>query len=203
MIAISQNLINEFSAEEYSPVVLVEMYFDTTLYFTSLDTDIFYSGNWYLSRGLSFDEIFNTYTPELDILSFEIDNVGLEFSGFVTNQELRRRAVNIYIAAMDANLHIIGTVLAFLGVIDTIEGDHQRVRIDLLNHFYLWNKKTLRSHSPLCQWAFTSTECGYLGPETWCDKTYDRCTVLANIVNYGGFPFLPSLINKQIRWGHI
>jgi lambda family phage minor tail protein L len=38
-----------------------------------------------------------------------------------------------------------------------------------------------------CQWVFKSTECGYAGAETSCNKSFARCQALDNEERYGGF----------------
>jgi hypothetical protein len=45
------------------------------------------------------------------------------------------------------------------------------------------------------------TECGYIGAETWCDQSYERCATLMNTANFGGERFLPALMEKEIWWG--
>ena len=75
------------------------------------------------------------------------------------------------------------------------------VRISVKNEAMLWAKKTLRIHSSSCPWVFKGTECGYSGTATWCDKNYARCGELLNTDNYGGFRFLPSIMEKEIWWG--
>jgi hypothetical protein len=49
-------------------------------------------------------------------------------------------------------------------------------------------------------WYLVGT-CRYTGAETWCDRSWDRCSTLANTVNFGGFRYLPSIVGKQIFWG--
>ena len=44
-------------------------------------------------------------------------------------------------------------------------------------------------------------ECHYGGAQTWCDQTYERCKVLTNKDNFGGFRFLPYIMEKEIWWG--
>ena len=75
------------------------------------------------------------------------------------------------------------------------------VRISVKNEAMLWAKKTLRIHSSSCPWVFKGTECGYSGTATWCDRNYARCGELLNTDNYGGFRFLPSIMEKEIWWG--
>jgi hypothetical protein len=51
--------------------------------------------------------------------------------------------------------------------------------------------------------VYAVTECAYLGDETWCDQSYARCVTLGNSDNFGGFRFLPSLMEKDIWWGKV
>jgi phage-related protein len=39
-----------------------------------------------------------------------------------------------------------------------------------------------------CRWRFKSTECGYSGGETTCDKTLAQCRLRSNSARFGGFP---------------
>lgn len=43
-----------------------------------------------------------------------------------------------------------------------------------------------------CQWRFKSTECGYSGEATECNKTKQQCKILDNYVRFGGFPAIPN-----------
>ena len=79
---------------------LVEMHLSSTIYFTDLDIDVFYNSKQYLSRGLSFEGAAYSLSPQIDKISFQIDNVGLEFSAFVLNQEVRGKRCTIRLAAL-------------------------------------------------------------------------------------------------------
>jgi hypothetical protein len=46
-----------------------------------------------------------------------------------------------------------------------------------------------------------SGECNYSGLQDWCDQTYARCLDLTNQNNFGGFRFLPYIMEKEIWWG--
>lgn len=74
-------------------------------------------------------------------------------------------------------------------------------RITLTHEFVLWNKSPLRRQSSSCQWPFKGVECAYSGVETWCDKSHDRCSALGNAMQFGGFRFLPAVMEKEIWWG--
>lgn len=79
---------------------LVEMQISSNVYFTDLDIDVVYGGHTYLSRGLTFSGAEYSLSPQIDKISFEIDNVGLEFSAFVLSQEVRGKKCIISKAAM-------------------------------------------------------------------------------------------------------
>ncbi len=49
-----------------------------------------------------------------------------------------------------------------------------------------------RIRKTVCRHKFRSTNCGYSGGETWCDKTLTRCRVLNNSDAFGGFPGVGS-----------
>jgi hypothetical protein len=84
-----------------------------------------------------------------------------------------------------------------------IEGDN-KINIEIANEFILWNKKTLRKHSPSCPWAFKGEECGYQGvAKSICDKSYDTCLELSNQSHFGGFRYIPIITETELWWGAV
>lgn len=49
------------------------------------------------------------------------------------------------------------------------------------------HKKMYRNN---CRFKFKSTQCGYSGSATTCNKTYSRCKELSNQTRFGGFPLI-------------
>lgn len=98
---------------------------------------------------------------------------------------------------------VLAVSVIFSGVIDRCTLDQQRVRFDVFNPFIFWQRKVPRRlHSPTCPWPFKdATFCKYSGVEAWCDKSFDRCEALGVSDNFGGFRFLPALVNRKIWWG--
>jgi lambda family phage minor tail protein L len=47
-----------------------------------------------------------------------------------------------------------------------------------------------------CYWKFKSTECGYIGTGSACDKSLEQCRSYGNTLRFGGFP---SVGNSGIR----
>lgn len=63
--------------------------------------------------------------------------------------------------------------------------------------FTLGAPNPLRTRFPLhrylsthCNWEFKGDECGYVGAETSCDRTFDACQAYSNTARFGGFPGL-------------
>jgi len=182
---------------------LVQLDLSTPVYYTDLDLDVVWGGNVYLSRGLRFDNIDLSIAASIDRVSFEIDNVGLEISALVLNNETRGRGCTIYLAALDAYGQVLGADIVFNGMLDGVRVDAKKGSFDVYSHLILWKKRIPgRIHQATCPWIFKdAATCRYAGVETWCDHSYDRCAVLNNNNNFGGFRFLPSLQNKQLWWG--
>jgi phage-related protein len=79
----------------------------------------------------------------------------------------------------------------------------KKAQVEVANHLIKWRtiQCPRRLHSPSCQWIFKSTYCLYPGGEAWCDHTWERCTALANTINFGGFPSISDMVSKEIWWG--
>lgn len=43
--------------------------------------------------------------------------------------------------------------------------------------------------------------CRYSGPQTWCDKSWERCLELFNTLNFEGRRWIPALQEQKIWWG--
>lgn len=65
----------------------------------------------------------------------------------------------------------------------------------------IWNRRAPlnRIMRNQCRWIFKSTECGYAGATTTCNKTLSACRAMtggSNSVRFGGFP---GVGNKGVR----
>lgn len=120
--------------------------------------------------------------------------------------------VNFYLARSDSNDDIyidqvrfsnsLYPMTVFKGYIDRPRTDEEFINIQILSPLAAWDRRTVRRQSSSCRYLkFKGEECGYSGGETWCDRTYARCTTLGNTANFGGYRWLPDIINKKIYWG--
>lgn len=120
--------------------------------------------------------------------------------------------VNFYLARSDSNDDVyidqvrfsnsLYPITVFKGYINKFDLDEEWIDIQIISALAAWNRRIIRKQSSTCRWLkFKGEECGYSGAETWCDRTYARCDALGNTANYGGFRWLPSIVNKKIYWG--
>jgi len=95
-----------------------------------------------------------------------------------------------------------GKTVIFDGEIDSWQLNEESLKVTVTSILARWSQRTLSKHPKSCRWkVFKGTECQYAGAETWCDRTHVRCTALSNTAHYGGFRWLPSLVDKDIWWG--
>lgn len=223
MRTLPQELVDELQLEFSRLGHLIEFVLDpadanNNYYYTDMDGDVVWdSGKGfgtrsYLTRGITFDNAQYSLLPKVDNISFEIDNVSLELSAMVMNNETRGKQCNIYRVAFGHSVHlanknpygIIGATPLFLGYLDRVEINKQKARFDVFNHFIRWNVPTpRRKHASNCFWTFKGAECGYAGAGAWCDKSWDACVTLANTPAFGGFRWMQSLTSgdRQVLWG--
>lgn len=95
----------------------------------------------------------------------------------------------------------VGIQPLFRGLVNNWDLAESRLRIGLVNELALWNKRTLRPASASCPWAFGGTECKYTGTGGPCNQSYTSCVSLGNHLNFGGFRFLPSIVETSVWWG--
>lgn len=121
-------------------------------------------------------------------------------------------AVNFYLARDDSSDDVyidqvrisnsLYPLTVFKGYLDGWKWDEEWLDVDVVCALSGWDKQAVRKASSTCRWQeFKGEECGYSGAETWCDRTYERCYALSNQANFGGFRWLPRIMNKTIWWG--
>ena len=180
----------------------VVMEFTSTYRYTNADRPIYSGANKYSMRQFEIES--SQYDSMMSVDSFDItlDNTDLAMGSIVLNEEVRNKPFSMGFAAMGSDLQPISFVTLFSGFCGNWELLENACRFTVMNKFALWEKQTLRRAHSSCPWEFKGSECGYSGGQSWCDKTYPRCTALANTSNYGGFRWLPSVMEKQIWWGN-
>lgn len=158
--------------------------------------------NKFETMPFSIENINYTTAASVDNVTINIENVDLQMSAIFLNEDIMNKWGILSLIFLDENNKVIDQPIeVFRGLVSTWKLSESKASMTLVNEFIFWNKKTLRDHKPSCGWAFKGVECTYTGGETWCDKSYARCTALGNTDNYEGCRWLPALMETEIYWG--
>jgi len=205
---ISSTVLEQFRAGELMPVCLFDFMVDDIHYrYTDLDVSLtVVSGTvsgTFEPRGFKIDSIQYSLGTIVDNANITLDNRDQLLTSLFIGEIVQGSEAYIYGAVLDSNGQIIeAPINIFQGQIDSWELDEEEIRITLTTEFIKWSQRTASLHSSSCRWKkFKGTECQYAGNETQCDRSYTRCSALANTIHFGGFRWLPDLENREIKWG--
>jgi len=166
----------------------------TDLNLAEWDTDVIYDGVTYTKFPIKHDEISENSQGEIDTLKVTVANVNRLIQSYLEGYDLRGKKVTItliwanQIADADANIKFIYYIDNYTATQDTVEFvlSSKYDIIDLTLPSGIYNRN-------YCRWKFKSTECGYAGAQSTCDKRKDTCkTTMSNIARFGGFPSIPT-----------
>lgn len=140
---------------------------------------------WPLDR----DNIRISLTERIDTLKLTFSNIGWHrFLGYLRDEDHHGKKIKIWhgfldIAQEEANLGEL-----FEGEIDRVNYNEKVIMVNLKgNAKYLERDGLSRSYSVYCPFKFKSRQCGYVGPDTTCDKSFSDCDGRGNGHKFGGF----------------
>ena len=193
---------------EQRAFVLFLMVIDGVDYgYTDCDVPLVYDSVTYEPRGLMGSVISYGNGHIVDQCSFDIDNLDDRLTPAFVGGTPQGSPVFIRMVRLDQAYTIIpDPALLFEGEIGPWDKprDLKSIAITVTNDLSRWNQTTMALHSASCRWkVFGGEECGYAGVENWCDRTYSRCEALGNTDDFGGFRWLPSIMDIQIWWGRV
>lgn len=158
------------------------------------DTDITYDGVTYTKFPIKHDEIGENSQGEINNFRVTVANVNRVMQAYLESYDLRGKKVTITLVwadqlnDTDANIKFIFYIDNYIATQDTVEfnlsSKYDIIDLTLPNGIYNRN---------YCRWKFKSTECGYGGDQTTCDKRKSTCKdTMINITRFGGFPSVPT-----------
>jgi len=196
------NTILELIKEGYRVFLFIDLELGSGTYrFNNSDIDLPLGGNIYTSRDFVPDRIPQSGDMGVDTVSLNFNSSDGVIPAIILSEDIQGRNATIKFACLDDNYQIIVAEPIFSGTISNWKMRESSSMIEIKNDMILWNKKTLRTCQSSCPWEFKGTECTYAGAIDWCDRSYEHCVSLDNSDNFGGFRFLPSIMEKEIYWG--
>ena len=211
MRTIDSSIVAQLEAEELRPFYLLSMDVDGTVYrYTDCDVPIYLTYT-YEPLGFSFNSIDYSIDSIVDSLTVEIDNVDQVQTALFVGGTPQGGDLVLSQVVLDSSYEIVGgaSITLFEGEIDSWDLDGQRLKVTATSIFHQWSQNTMSRHSASCRWhvfnsstlGTTGVECASTAGASWCDRTYSRCSALSNTTNFGGFRWLPSIMDKEIWWG--
>ncbi|SMO62012.1 Uncharacterized conserved protein [Balnearium lithotrophicum] len=181
--------------------LLLVFYLEEPLRFANLDIDVWYEGKRYVSVPFKIDEVSRDGRLTSDTLVVTFDNVSLIPASTFLNGDKRGNGAEVKYALIDDFGKPVSVFSVFDGIIDQVRIKDGTAEITLVSDLTRFSKNTFRKHIALCPWRFKDQNCKYSGPAFSCDKTYETCQKLGNTKHFGGFRYLPNIMEKQLPWG--
>lgn len=176
---------------------------DTDIYLANNDTDLVWDGHLWRSHQFEWSAIRLGNEEISNTVSVSIDDVDQQFFKLLATSPPNPFPVDLYLASLNANYQVQATVLIFRGILDSWKYNQLAVELEVSSLLDQWSRKTIRLYSASCRWeSFKGPECGYVGDEHTCTRTYNACRAYDNADNFGGFRWLPSLEGKKLTWGY-
>ena len=190
MKTLAPSLITEKAKSQVQVYYLLDL---GGFYFTDKREGYTYT-NSYIYYPFTFGNIKGSDADPLEGTTLEMGNVNNTMSAAILNNTLREATVRIREIYLDSAGTFVGIETLFYGKVSGRPScNEQSATITLVPHRNPWSVACPRRRiSKHCGWKFKDADCGYVGAQTLCDKTFARCTTLGRTATFGGFRFLPE-----------
>ena len=191
------DFITQKNAETNKPIHLYTVFnYDdasSDLTLCNDNANVTYDGVTYLRFVIEHESIDENVGGDIDAVELKIGNADRTISAYIQSYNWRGKKVSIKqvwrdeladTSAYDEDIYFIDNFTMDAGsVVFTLTSSFDIMEIQL----------PLRSYNrSYCPWVFKGTECKYAGGESECDRSWKRCGVLANRLNFGGMPSVPG-----------
>lgn len=193
----SADFIEEKNKPENRPVFLyrVEEYDGVNdLLLTSHDQNVTFDGDEYLKFPITHDTLSENSSGEIEQVSVRIGNVTREIQSYIETYDWRGKRVTVTMVFLD-QLADVDAKLSNVYYIDNYSADEKVVSVTLNTKLDVLDVQIPRGSymRNICRWRFKSTECGYAGAESMCNKTKQDCRDNKdNVLRFGAFPSIPQ-----------
>ena len=189
------NDLNKLASNENLIVLLeVEIPSSDILYLANFNSSVTFLGNVYQPFLFEMGEI-TTSKGEIPQFDIKIDNTSRGINTLMIDYDLYLKINGIDGNKIFANIIVVNTADLSDYVLK------ERFELVSWNMDNQWASFKLGAENPFskqyplrqifadfCQWKFKSSQCGYSGSATSCDKTLVKCRQLNNSPRFGGYP---------------
>jgi hypothetical protein len=188
-------------SQEYRQTAFVSMTVGGTDFnFCLWSSSIYYNNVLYSSRAMSLGDFSSSAAAVTETVVLDIDDVDRLLYSTFGGIDLDSAPIRITWVILDDVSKVLDTLVIFSGFIDEWNYRTGAISLTCTGIVSQWARVTTRQYSESCRWReFKGTECAYSGSGVDCDRTYSQCEAYENEVNFGGFPWLPSMVNKRLE----
>lgn len=154
-----------------------------------------YNGEEYLGAPLTYDEIKRDDNSSVSKLNITLSNVGLAISGIIGQRGdvITNAPAVLTLVFLDVNTNTLQPDIKqvlYAGRCNNLKLDYENAEMDIETSLGGYEiQAPVMKYRTTCQVRrFKDCRCGYVGEETKCDRTFDRCKELENEENFRGFP---------------
>lgn len=154
-----------------------------------------YNGEEYLGAPLTYDEIKRDDNSSVSKLNINLSNVGLAISGIIGQRGdvITNAPAVLTLVFLDVNTNTLQPDIKqvlYAGRCNNLKLDYENASMDIETSLGGYEiQAPVMKYRTTCQVRrFKDCRCGYVGEETKCDRTFDRCKELENEENFRGFP---------------
>ena len=200
MKIIDPKVSDALRSKEYIQALLVKIVVGLTEFNITSWTDVIkYEDELYYPKGMKIGAISYSSSSIVSTVTVSIDDVDRSTYSLLADAGSDKFPINLRLAILNEYGVIEASVGVFNGIINKWEYTPGVFKITAASVFEQWAQVTTARFSGSCRWkVFGGVECKYSGSGFTCDRTYDQCSAYQNSDNFGGFRWLPSLVNKKI-----
>lgn len=197
MLTIDSTFKSEKNKSENQPIFLYTLHeYDgsNNLALAEYESNVTYDSIVYTAFNIRHDQVADNSSSQIDTLKVTVANVNRVFQAYLETYDLRGKKVTItlvwanQLADTDAHVDFVYYIDSYTATEETVEFNLTS-RLDILDAKLPYGKFSRN----FCRWKFKSTECGYAGAQTTCDKTKATCRdTMSNVLRFGGFPSVPT-----------
>ncbi len=197
MIQLTAAFVAEKNKLTNKPIFLYEVEdfdgLDNSLCFAAYEDDITFNGKTYLKFPVVHESTSENTTGEVDTVVVRVANVSQYIQNKLESYDLRgKKAIitQVFANLLNDSLNKVEQIF----YIDSYTATAEVAEFSCSSKFDLMKLElpARKFWRTFCTWKFKSTQCGYSGDQTTCNKTFQRCKALANEERFGGFPSIPS-----------
>jgi lambda family phage minor tail protein L len=179
----------------YPWIVLIEITLtdDTVLRYAKNTANVTFGGNVYTAMNFDIEPTQQTSKGEIPTVTLRVSNITRLLQPYLEDLD---GGIGSTVKVTVVNTNLLAESYSELEMTFDVLACNATAR---WASFILGSPSPLRQRFPLyrfiaehCRWQFEGAECGYVGAESSCDRTYADCVTRENTEHFGGFMGMKS-----------